>query len=118
MSDDAKKPTKISFHYLKSAGFRSVHCDGIIGGVTPSGKIHFAAYTERGTIPQLVVHEIGPDGKLGSEVERVGRTGIAREMEVDIVMDVGMAERMRAWLDSQITEAKALSSEARKLGAK
>jgi hypothetical protein len=99
-------PTQVAFHYVKSNGFRTVHGDGMIGSVTPRGLIHFAIYTERPAIPQVVVHELDTQGKVGAIVgSPMGRDGIVRELEVDIVLDLQTAKSFREWLDLRLEEA-------------
>lgn len=117
MSDDEKPTTKlperITFHYVKSPQFRTVHADGIIGGVTPNGRnIHFATFAERAPIPQLteVALELSADGavgKLGETVNQTGRSGIVRELDVDVVMSIAAAKALRRWLKVQIDKATA-----------
>lgn len=100
-------PAQVAFHYIKSNGFRTLHGDGIIGSVTPRGLIHFAVYTERPAIPQIVVHEVDSQGKVGNVVgSPMGRDGIVRELEVDIVLDLRTAQSFREWLDTRLEEAE------------
>ena len=114
MAEDAKSglPTQIAFHYVKSPRFRTVPGDGVVGGITPEGKIHFAVYSERAAIPQLVVHEIEPDGKVGKALDQVGKTGIVRDLEVDIVLDEPIAKLLRDWLTDRLNEVEKLTAQA------
>lgn len=95
---------QVAFDYIKGNFFRVAHVDGVIGAVTPSGMIHFAAYAERSSIPQHMVQEISEDGKLGPEIPSltVNRNSIVRELEVDLVMTVNVAMALRDWLNNQI----------------
>jgi len=100
-------PAQVAFHYVKSSGFRTVHGDGIIGSITPRGLIHFAVYTERPAIPQIVVHEVDAHGKVGNVVAApMGRDGIVRELEVDIILDLQTARSFREWLDLRLVEGE------------
>ena len=38
---------RVAFDYIKGQHFRAIRADGAIGGITPSGSIHFALYSER-----------------------------------------------------------------------
>ncbi len=105
-----KKPsTKVEFHYIKSPSFRSVHVDGAIGGVTPRGLIHMALFSERPAIPTKTVSDVLDSGRLGEEIRdlREGKSGIAREMEVDLFLGLDTAKEIRIWLDTRIQELEA-----------
>ncbi len=93
---------QITFHYLKSTQYRVVHIDGAIGGVTPSGFIHFSMYNERSAIPREQVFSVDKDGVLGNVEQTVSREGIVREMEVDAIMSLATAKSLRDWLTDQI----------------
>ena len=98
----------VRFHYLKSNAYRVIHVDGILGGPTPTGLLHFSFYTERLPIPTLVEHATTDVGggrvKLGDEIRREGKEGIVRDVEVGVIMTVDMAIKLRAWLDDKISK--------------
>jgi hypothetical protein len=112
MVDDEEKetdlPKQIAFHYVKSSQFRVVHGDGIIGGITPQGLLHFAVYSERPAIPQVVVHDVDAEGRIGKESQKVGREGVVRELEVDVIIGISMAKAIRDWLTDKLGEAEKL----------
>lgn len=97
-------PDRILFHYLKSPMFRAIHADGLFGGVTPTGNIHAAFFSERNPIPQQIEHPILPDGQLGKEIteSRVVRSGLVREVDIDVIFDLDTAVSFRDWLDEKI----------------
>lgn len=107
-------PDRIKFDYMKSNFFRVVHADGVVGGVTPHLDIHMDVWSERQAIPKEVIHELKPDGILGEEIrgERVVRDAIVREVEVGVVVDVGLAKSMIKWLQDKIDQIE----DARKKG--
>ncbi|MCB7129919.1 MAG: hypothetical protein J3T61_10330 [Candidatus Brocadiales bacterium] len=119
-TDKARKESQgrseIKFDYIKSQYFRVIHADGAIGSITPAGFIHFALYNERAAIPRQTTHLVKPDGTLGERVfeETVGRETIVREMDVDVVMSVTVAENLQKWLIEKIEEAKALQAKSEK----
>ena len=80
----SEMPTVVPFHYIKSNFFRVFHTDGAVGNVTPSGLIFIGFYSERGAIPQIMVHDITEAGQVGAERqdERVGKKGVVREVEI------------------------------------
>ena len=99
---DPKK--KIRFHYLKSPAFRTIHADGVFGGVTNRLNISATFYNERQPIPDQVVHSVTDAGELGAEIrdERIVRDGMVREAEANIVMDVNFAKSLVDWLQAKI----------------
>src|SRR5215208_5060442 len=99
-------PEKIAFHYIKSMQFRVVHVDGAIGGLTPSGNIHVALFSQRPAIPQRVVVRVTPDGTAGEEIAEEGfsRGGIVRELEVDAMFSISKAKSVRDFLTDQINK--------------
>jgi len=99
---------RIRFHYLKSTQYRVIHVDGAIGQTTPLGYIHMSLYSERPSIPREQVQQLKEDGSLGEAIpeETVSREGIVREMEVDAIMDINVAQSLKDWLDKQIKELK------------
>lgn len=97
---------RVAFDYIKNNNFRIIQADGAIGGLTPSGKIHFALYSERPPIPRRLVHKINDDGSLGPIIreETVSRDAVIREMEVDVFLDVAVARSLHQWLSDKIGE--------------
>lgn len=118
MVDEKKSaPKQFKIHYIKSNAFRVILAEGVHGGITPNGKIQFAFYNERLPIPQMTVHELEPLGenavRLKEEIKemRVGRDGIIREVEAEILMDVKHAEVMLNWLKDHIDKVNELMKE-------
>lgn len=103
----SKTPTRISFQYIKSNFFRVIHADGIHGGLSSDLDIHMAVYSERRPIPQEVVHVITGEGELGEEdlTARKTRSGMIREVDADIVVDLNTARAVVRWLQDKIDEA-------------
>lgn len=113
------KIREISVHYIKSNTFRVIYAEGAHGGISPSGKIQMALYNERHPIPQETRHaveEVGKDQvKFGKEIEekRIGRTGLVREVEAEILLDVEGAKRIGAWLLEQTATLEKLRGEVK-----
>ncbi len=99
---------RISFHFIKSNQFRVIRVDGGHGGVTPTGQVQIALYSERLPIPQKTVHDVGPDGRLVDKpVEVIARDGVVREVEVEAVMDASTARAVAEFLLKRAEEADA-----------
>ena len=107
----------VAFDYIKANDFRTVWVDGAIGGLTPSGLIHCAPYSERSSIPRrqvfAIVDEGNGKGSLGEELveKRVSRDSIVREMPIDMLLSLQAAETLAKWLTDQIAAAKSLMVE-------
>ena len=110
MSSKPTPPSEVQFHYLKSSQFRVVHVDGIVGSVSPRGLLHMSAYSERIAIPQVAIHDVKADGTLGAARQQIGRSGIVRELEVDLMLDQQIAEALHEWLGERLTEMRTLST--------
>jgi hypothetical protein len=97
---------KVAFDYIKSQQFRVIHVDGAIGGVTPSGLLHFALYSERPAIPRRIVHRVDGSGRLGAGIDELmeSRQSIVREMDVDVIATIEVAVSLRDWLTQKIED--------------
>lgn len=103
-------PQTVTFHYVKSHNFRTFHCDGVWGGLTPRGYISMSCYSERYPIPRTLTLDLDPD-TLGEEIDRDTKIGLIREVGVELLMDVPLAEVVIAWLSARVEEAKERETE-------
>ena len=97
--------SKVNFYYIKSNQHQEIQVDGAIGGPSPlADRIYVSVYTERVTIPQLVVHELTEDGVLGSEIidEREGKVGVTRIVQATLHMNLEQSKALHKWLGEQI----------------
>ena len=108
MEKDDQKPNPVAptvaFDYIKSPIFRSIRADGVVGGLTPSGHMHMAFYSEREAIPRRVIQEINQDGSLGKTRGVQTRDSIVREMDIDVFLTKDVAEALHEWLGKIIKE--------------
>jgi hypothetical protein len=101
----ARSPS-ITFHYLKSPAFRSVHAAGAHGGPEPSGRgVVVSFFSERIPIPQQTTFQLNEDGSLGPEdlSRRVAKEGVIREVEATVHMDMETARDVHEWLGSLLS---------------
>lgn len=105
---------EIAFDYLKATDFRVVWADGVMGGLTPTGLVHFALFSERPAIAQRQVFRLergdGQMASLGDEIleKRVSKNSIVREMACDVMMSEQAAENLARWLLDRIDELRGL----------
>ena len=96
---------KVKFDQIKSPAFRTVHADGVWGGITPRGYINMGFYSERSPFPRQVTHSLDEEGhRIIGEVkeERVGRDALLRELECNVIIDLAFAQSLIAWLQDKI----------------
>jgi hypothetical protein len=108
----APDPGVVTFDYIKSNDFRVVWADGVIGGATPQGLLHFALYAERPALARRQVYKLDrvneEFGKLGEELvdRRISRNSIVREMACDVLMSETTAELLANWLLENVSEMR------------
>jgi hypothetical protein len=103
--------TQLAVSYVKSNFFRVIHADGAWGGVSPFGDIHIAFYSERAAIPDSSKVIVSQKTGQVSE-EHIATSELVREVESDVVVDLGTAIRIRAWLDDKIKGLQLLVKQA------
>lgn len=84
---------EVSVHFIKAAGFRVVHANGTWFGGDPQGNLHLTFYSERTPLPKSIVVKVGENGQYLGEDEgkREVKSGVVREMEIDIVLSLEAA---------------------------
>ena len=60
-------------------------------------------FSERSPIPQTLTHDITPQGNLGEETNRQVKSGVVREVEVEVIVDLATAKGMLGWLETHIS---------------
>lgn len=94
-------PTSIKVYYEKGKLFRVIHVDGALGGLTPSRNIFVSLYSQRDPLPTVIEQRFSPDGTLGEEISREGKTGLFREMEIGLVLTAPVARELAKFLTEQ-----------------
>jgi hypothetical protein len=108
----------ISYDYIKGNNFRVIHVDGVYGGTAPRpGIIHMDVFNERWPIPKRTVNKFSREEGVGKEIfeERITRDAVVREVEVELVMGIDTAIRMRDWLNNKITKCAEIKEKQTKL---
>ena len=107
-------PIKLDAHYVKSSHYRTIHADGVWGGITPQLNIQMAFYSEHHPIPEIVHYEVKPGEPL-KEVKRTASEGVVREVEAEMIVSLELAESVVRWLNGKIEEVKKFQKEAERL---
>ncbi len=98
-----KLPSEMDVHYIKTNSYRTFHVDGIYGGITPNGKIYAELFIQRSATPKLVKHKVTDSG-LGDVISKEGKSGMIREIEAGIIMDMDVAITFRDWLNTKVEQ--------------
>jgi hypothetical protein len=114
MSEEETKLDQITFHNKISPNFRELHVDGAYGGITPRGFLNLNFYAERRPIPKSSDFKIISESKVGDKIRDSddSKTGILREYEFGIYMDVRTAKQLVKFLTSRIEEVESLMKNA------
>jgi hypothetical protein len=115
MAEDAnaKSPSTLEFHYIKSPHYHEVLCDGVIGGLTPNGRrICLSIYSERGPLPRVVEYTVNPeagvikdfDEQTSTPTRIESRQGVIRNVETTVYLEIETAKQLIDWLQTRITE--------------
>ena len=99
---DPQVPSSIEFHYVKSNLFRVVRAEGAMGGLTPSREIFVSLFNERAALPKMIQFSVSPEGQLGPEIKREGKSGIVREMEIGVLINAAAAKHLADFLLAQV----------------
>jgi hypothetical protein len=104
-SADATTPNRVKFDLIKSPHFRVIFAEGAFGGISPGGHINMALFNERFPLPTHVEYVV-EGGQLGAEIldARIGRDGIIREVETEVVMTLDGAKKLHTWLGKKIAD--------------
>jgi hypothetical protein len=97
---------KVRVEYVKSNLFRVSHVDGAFGGTSPRLELFISFYSERFPIPKVLTYEVSPAGMPGEEViaERESKSGIIREVEAGVILDLPAARAFAVWLNDKVAE--------------
>ncbi|MCH8032844.1 MAG: hypothetical protein IH950_03665 [Bacteroidetes bacterium] len=109
-----KTPT-ITFRYKHLNNYRTYHVDGVFGGFNAKGNLILELFTEKNPLPKFIVQEMTKKGEIGKEIERDrGETGVIRQIECGLSMDISTATSLRNWLDGKIEEYENILSGKKK----
>ena len=105
---ELQSTNQMEIHFIKSSQFRVVHADGAWFGCDPQGALHLTFYNDRSPSPRKVVVNVNQQGLAVDEdiSKRESRSGLVREVEVDVVLSFGAALALRAGLDANIKNAQ------------
>ena len=103
------KKVQVEVHFIKTEDFITHHASGFFGGFTSNDKLHVTYFTERVPLPksqqlEVFVDDTGKSIGPPKETNRVSKTGIIRECQGGLIMDIDTAKGLKDWLTSKIDE--------------
>jgi hypothetical protein len=99
MSEQTKD--SLDFHHVESAGFRTTYASGVVASLSLNGMVNLTFYIDRAPTPDLITYKI--DGnKIGAETNRIVRSGVLRELQQGILVDVQTATNIIKVLQQMI----------------
>jgi len=98
------QPRELTIRVEKSPQARSIHADGVWGGVTPTGQIIMGIWTQFNTYPEHLTYDVTPEGSLENERRSPTDSLLTRQIEAEIIMSVDLARSMRDWLNDKIRD--------------
>lgn len=119
-------PAKFDFHYQKTPLYRGVHADGFWGGPTPRGSFAVSFFSERQPLPKVAQREMLSTGDgmmtLGPESVSEVLSGVVRQVEVTVYMDLRAVQEFYEWLGMHVAKMEEqfgvpLNERVGKLGA-
>lgn len=100
--------TTIAAEFRRTALTRVVHVDGAWGGLTPSGHVLMALYSERSEMPESTLYDVGSDGSASQLDAPKTIGGITRDIEIEAIMSVLVAKSLVTWLENKIADAETI----------
>src|ERR1700757_2767574 len=87
-------PSTVEYDYIKSHYFRVIRVNGAFGGFSPDGNLYMAIFSERPPMPDVTIHNVDSNGKIGAEImeqRKITSRGIVRELEAGLSLDINAA---------------------------
>lgn len=103
---DVATPKKITISFRRGDCYRLIPVNGVWGGVTPRGDIKADLFHESASVPEMITHEVTPQGTLGREVKRTPSTSVERTVFAGMVLTPEQAESIGSWLVERAREAR------------
>ena len=100
-------------HNKISSNFRELHVDGAYGGITPRGLINLNFYAEKFPIPKSSNFKIIPGSNSVETIENSSESnsGIIREYEIGVYLDINVAKNIVEFLKNKISELEQLNEQ-------
>lgn len=107
---------KLELHYIKGNEYRTNYVTGFYGGITHQNKFHLSYYLERPPLPRtgdltFTTDEKGNLKGKTKETPKDSKSGIVRETQGGLIMDIGTAKTLRDWITKHINDYESTKME-------
>jgi hypothetical protein len=118
MENKEKQGKTIVFHNKIASNFQEFHVDGAFGGVTPRGLISIGFFAERFPIPTSTEFSLSEGGQIGGKIKDGddSKSGILREFQTGIFMDLNTARELHTFLGQKIVELETIIKQNQNAG--
>lgn len=99
-------PRTIEARFRRTALTRVAKVDGAWGGLTPAGEILMALYSERLSLPESISYRVVEPDQIVQQSGDVQAPAIVRDVEIEAIMSISVAESLLSWLTEKIAEGK------------
>jgi len=108
---------KRKLKYIKSNSFQSYTASGLVGGVTPAGKVRLNFYEDLPVLPDSTELEINlNNGQILGEAQNVDKEfSSVREFNCGISLDIAVAKSIHVWLGQTIKQFEAMNNPDKKI---
>lgn len=95
----------VELRYTRALDFRTVHADGVYGGITPARQIRMEFFVALPKSQDSEVFEV-KDDRLGERLsmEGIEPSVILREKQVSVVMSFDAAKALLSWLKDKVEQ--------------
>lgn len=84
---EQNRPATVNFFFEKTSSFQTLHADGALSSVTPSGQAFLAFYVERAPIPKTLVYSVNTEGTIDDKpISMTGKQGVFREIQSAVIL--------------------------------
>lgn len=96
---------QITFKFVFPEDYNPVFANGVHGEITPRGEIVMHFVQERRPVPKSITHSVGPDGRLGEEVQREPesiKSLVIKYVTTGVTLNYEDARSIHAWLGNML----------------
>ena len=95
----------IEIKYLKSSDHKTVKCDSVFGGFTPSKMLHIAIMTDKVAMPNSqIFKKKSNDNAFELEKDDFPNYPFVKENHADLIMDPQNAKSLADWIYEKLNE--------------
>ena len=106
-SDQPSDSKKIRVFYQNAPFHRTVYAGGAWAGITPTGLVQVGLFNDLRPMPEMVTLDVVDDA-VGSEIEKLEKQGVIREVEATVLMSLPVAKSLLPLLQQMIDQLETI----------